>query len=141
MHRERDQDEFSEPSGIYSTDVLNRPVTKLGAKAKVKKTSPSPKKATAKAKLPRHKSKSPGKVSTPKASKVSALKPSKSASHKCAVDNDPLSGFAFVCSQSALINTKARKVEFIELTEETQEQASLTQYYELKSCLGIFVSF
>ena len=123
---------FPEPSGIYSTDVLNRPITKLGAKAKVKKTSPSPKKATAKSL--RRKSKLPEKVSTPKASKVSALKTSKFASNKCAEVDDPLSGFVFVCSQSAPINTKARRVEITEKTEETTKtQVSLTHiYYDLK---------
>ena len=125
---------FPEPSGIYSTDVLNRPISKLGAKTKVKRTSPSPKKATSKAKPPRRKSKSPGKVSTQKSPKVSALKTSKSASNKCAEGDDPLSGFAFVCSQSAPVNTEARKVEVTEKTEETTKtQVSLTHiYYDLK---------
>ena len=119
---------FPERTGIYTTDVLNRPISKVGVRTKVKKPSPknkspSPKKASAKAKPLRRNSKSPGKLATQKATKVSVQKTTKSASH---------SSFAEECSQSAHINTEAREVEITKTEETTKTQVSLTSiYYDL----------
>ena len=116
---------FPERTGIYTTDVLNRPISKSGVRTKVKKPSPknkspSPKKASAKAKPLRRNSKSPGKLAT---RKVSVQKSTKSASH---------SSFAEECSQSAHINTEAREVEITKTEETTKTQVSLTSiYYDL----------
>ena len=116
---------FPERTGIYTTDVLNRPISKSGVRTKVKKPSPknkspSPKKASAKAKPLRRNSKSPDKLAT---RKVSVQKSTKSASH---------SSFAEECSQSAHTNTEAREVEITKTEETTKTQVSLTSiYYDL----------